>query len=355
MDAPALREQIDREIDDYRRRLAAAPQERILLDDFGIGDKIPHVPLADGLPTPITSLDTGSGELWVKRDDLTSSLYGGNKVRKLEFVLADVARRGRVPIIVGATASHQVLASVLFGRLMGIECEVVVFPQPPTPEEAVLTAVLDALDVSVHRASTPYRSPQAVARTLAAWRTDNRVRLVYPGSSSAAGALGYVNCGLEIAHAVNAGACPEPDVLYTAFGTGGTTVGLALGLELGGLASRVCAVRVGEPIVSNMVHLRVMEWRTRRLLGSLGVKTASAVDRISLETSYLGSGYGHPIPEAQQAVDLARGAGLPIDQTYTAKALAAALDHQRRLPAASVMFVETLAGQTLVTDLGVPG
>ena len=330
----------------YRSRLADGPAERQLLDQYGIRGRLPSVHLADGLPTPITTVETEHGPILVKRDDLTSSLYGGNKVRKLEFVLAEVVKRQCVPVIAGATGSHQVLASVVFGHLLGVQSAVVLFPQPPNPDDAIVSAVLDALEVPVERAATAYRAPLAVARSLAESRSGaSRRCLVYPGSSSPAGTLGYVECGLEIAQEVNSGGCPEPDVVYSAFGTGGTAVGLALGLQLGGLATTVCAVRVGEPIITNRPHLRLIEWRTRRLLATLGVTTESAMGRIVLETAYRGKGYGHPLPRAQSATELAGSAGLPVDQTYTAKALAAALDHRRRDPGATIMFLETLSGR----------
>ncbi|MGD9702250.1 MAG: 1-aminocyclopropane-1-carboxylate deaminase/D-cysteine desulfhydrase [Acidimicrobiia bacterium] len=348
-----LRRALDRRITDYRATLSGSAVGRPLLTDYGVAGRIPHRVLADGLPTPVTGMDTGAGTLWVKRDDLTSSLYGGNKVRKLEYVLAHAATRGCTPVVVGATGSHHILASVLFCRLLEMSCEVVLFPQPPTPEAAVVQAVLDAYDVRVHRASTPNRSPWATARTLAdGWRRGDRLCLVYPGSSSPAGTLGYVDCGLEIARAVQSGICPEPAAVYVAFGTGGTAVGLSIGLALGGLSSEVRAVQVGEPIMTNRPHLAITEWRTRRLLRSLGVDAPRSMHRISLVTAYLGEGYGHPLPGAAPAVELAHRAGLPVDQTYTAKALAAAVDHQRRAPSEHIMFLETLAATDPVSELG---
>ena len=164
--------------------------------------------------------------MWVKQVDLASSLYGGNKVRKLEYVLADAHDRDYSPLVVGGTASHHVLAAVVFARLLGIDCEVVLFPQPPTREQRVVRAVLDAFDVPIHRASTANGSPWAVVTALVSGLARRRrVRLIYPGRSSPAGTLGYVDCGLEIARAVRAGECPEPAVVYTAYGTGGRPSG----------------------------------------------------------------------------------------------------------------------------------
>lgn len=355
VDPAARRDELDRALASHRARLEAETGEQRLLETHGVAGRLPRLHLADGLPTPVTTISSDHGPILVKRDDLTSTLYGGNKVRKLEFVLSEVKRRRCVPVIVGATASHQVLASVLYGRLVGVECAVVLFPQPPNPEEAVLSMVLEAFDVPVVRSATPNRSPLAVARALAARGAGGRRRcLVYPGSSSPRGTLGYVECGLEIADSVQRGQCPEPDIVYTAFGTGGTAVGLALGLQLGGLATSVCAVRVGEPIITNRAHLRLIEWRARRLLTSLGIPVRSAMHRISLETSYRGEGYGHPLPHARAATALAASAELPVDQTYTAKALAAALDHRRRDPRAEIMFLETLSAPLRVAGDG-PG
>ena len=328
----------------YRETLVSTPLKRSLFSRYPWQHRIAHVHLADAIPTPITRLETADGSLWVKRDDLTSTFYGGNKVRKLEYVLAEVAERNCTPVVVGANASHQVLATSMFSQLLGIGCEVVLFPQPPTPGDTVVSEVLDGLGVPVYRASNRYALPLATARALITQGGRNeRKCLIYPGGSSPHGNLGYVDCGLEIADAVLAGDCPEPDVVYTAFGTGGTAVGLAIGLTLGGLKSRVCAVRVADPVVSNRWHLKNEEWRTRRLLDSLDVRTQPSIGRISLVTDYLGDGYGHPLARADSAVDLARRSGLCVDQTYTAKALAAALDHQRRETSDVVMFLNTLS------------
>lgn len=339
-----LREALDRRLSVYKETLDSTPARRAIFNRYPIQDRIPHVPLADVLPTPVTRLETGSGNLWVKRDDLSSTLYGGNKVRKLEFVLAAARERNCTQVVVGATGSHQVLATAIYTRLLGIRCMAVLFPQPSAPEEELVSAVLDALEVPVHRAPSANRSPLTTAGVLLSRRHGvDRKCLVYPGGSSPAGVLGYVNCGLEIAGAVEAGECPEPDAVYTAFGTGGTAVGLAIGLVIGGLKSRVHAVRVAEPIVSNRTHLRTLEWRTRRLLRGLDIRYPDAFSRIRLVADYLGDGYGHPLPQAGFATDLAVRADLPIDQTYTAKALAAAIDHQRRNRSESVMFLDTLS------------
>ena len=98
-----------------------------------LAEGIPWIGLGD-LPTPVEALPgLGGGRLWVKRDDLSSRRYGGNKVRKLEFVLADARRQGKRTIVtLGGTGTHHGLATTIFGRSLGLQCRILTFRQPLT-------------------------------------------------------------------------------------------------------------------------------------------------------------------------------------------------------------------------------
>src|SRR5207245_2779228 len=95
-----------------------------------LADLVPFTPLADGLPTAVEQVDD---RLWVQRDDRTASVYGGNKVRKLEFVLPVARRRGGPVLAGGGIGSPHVLAAAIYTRRAGPEAEVVAYPQPGTP------------------------------------------------------------------------------------------------------------------------------------------------------------------------------------------------------------------------------
>ena len=261
-----------------------------------LADLVPFTPLADGLPTAVEQVDDG---LWVQRDDRTASVYGGNKVRKLEFVLPVARRRGGPVLTAGGIGSHHVLAAAVYARRAGLEAEAVVYPQRVTPDVRRTQAALAALDgVRVTRCPHRYAMPAVLAARLAAL-APRRPYLLWPGASTPLGTLGYVSAGLELVAGFEG---PEPDAVVAPLGSGGTTVGLALGLALAG-------------------------WRRARW---------------SVDARWFGPGYGEPTREGEVATARARGLGLELEPTYTAKAFAAALelvDAGRR-----VVFVQTYAG-----------
>lgn len=338
---------LDERLHGYRAALATVEGERPIHRAVpGIADVVRFRKLADALPTPVSELEVGGSALLVKRDDLTSSLYGGNKVRKLEWLLGSPAAAGEVVVTGGGTASHHVLATALFGRLLGIETEAVLFDQPPNPGIDRLAAILSACDTRVHTMSSmllyPLKLLQASASVVMRGR---RPRILYPGGSTGAGTLGYVDCALEIAGSVERGEIEEPALVFCALGSAGTAVGLAIGFEMAGLSTRVAAVRTADAIVNGPALLHAIDGACRGILMLAGHTVASGVERIEIVDSYFGDGYGAPTSEGTAAVEIARRLGIPAEQTYTGKALAAALDrarswHPSRGP---IMFVDTVS------------
>lgn len=348
-DLPAkLRRFVDSRLHDHRRRLAAHHGVRALHTTVpGIADLVQFRHLADGLPTPVEDLGIEGAGLWVKRDDLSSSLYGGNKVRKLEYLLTRPARNESVVVTGGGTASHHVLATVLYGRLLGIDSAVALLAQPANPAIVPLRSLLDAYDVPVTYASQPAGYPGALLSVaVEVLRSGRRPHVIYPGGSTPAGILGYVDCGLEIAASVAAGDCPRPRAVYLPLGSGGSTVGIALGLAMGGVDTKVRAVRVADARANGRTVLGAMEAGTRALLALAGKPVGSALGMVEIVDSYFGGGYGTPTPEATAAAQTAARLGLAAETTYTAKAFAAALDAARQDPRGGpVLFVDTASGQ----------
>jgi 1-aminocyclopropane-1-carboxylate deaminase/D-cysteine desulfhydrase-like pyridoxal-dependent ACC family enzyme len=299
-------------------------------------DLVPFVPLADGLPTPVERVEE---RLWVQRDDLSDSRYGGNKVRKLEHLLAIAARRGGPVLTAGAIGSHHVVATAVHAGQLGLAVEAVRFPQPMTDHVAEVAAHADALGLRTTMAPTPEAMPVVLARR---WAVLSRQRgtLVTPGGSTPLGLLGYVGAGLELVERFAAEGWPEPDEVVVALGSGGTAVGLAVGLALGGWRhATVVAVRVADRIVTNRAVLTGLEAGVRGLLVVGGAVPARA--RWRIDGRWFGPGYGHPTPAGEAARERAVGWGLASEPTYTAKALAAVgdrLDAGRR-----VVFLQTLA------------
>ncbi len=299
-------------------------------------DLVPFVPLADGLPTPVQRVADG---LWVKRDDLTDSRYGGNKVRKLEHLLAIAARRGGRVLTAGATGSHHVLATAVHAARLGLTVEAVRFPQPPTDHAAAMAARAEALGVRTVHAPSATAMPFVLAARWARLAPAGAT-LVTPGGSTPVGVLGYVGAGIELVEGFSADGWEEPDDVVVALGSGGSAVGLALGLALGGWRrTTVVAVRVADRVVTNQAVLRGMEAGVRSLL-ALGGALPRPV-RLQVDGRWFGPGYGHPTPAGTAAAARAEALGIASEPTYTAKALAAALhlvDAGRR-----VVYVQTLA------------
>ena len=211
---------------------AGSPRLRARYGDL----RVPHLRLGTW-PAPVQRLETLSEELgtevWLKSEGRAGRLYGGNKVRKLEYLLADAVARGSQRVVtIGAYGSHHALATATYGRALGLEVDLVLYPQPVTAH------VVDDLLASSATGATLLPSRNAVFAWLrAGWRalTQPRTVSIPAGGSSPLGALGWVEAGLELAAQVEAGELPAPEWVFVPAGTCGTVSGLALGLELAGL------------------------------------------------------------------------------------------------------------------------
>ncbi len=289
----------------------------------------------------LPGLSTASTELWVKRDDESGALYGGNKVRKLEYILAGARREGKSRLLtVGAAGSHHVLATAIYGRRMGFSVAAVLVPQPSSPH------ALQNLEACVAQGLEPIAASgfaEVPLQVLAAM--DGRTAFVALGGSSATGTLGYVSAAAELADQIARGELPIPDVIVTALGSGGTVAGLALGLTATGLRTRVHAVAVSAPVP--LIRFMTSSLIKRVARGLPGVSAEQALGRVTVDGGFLGKGYGFLTEDGERASDEAQGAGLTLDPTYTAKAFAAALARVRAGPPGTVLFWHTLSSAPL--------
>jgi 1-aminocyclopropane-1-carboxylate deaminase/D-cysteine desulfhydrase-like pyridoxal-dependent ACC family enzyme len=285
------------------------------------------------------ALSRPGSDLWIKRDDLTHEVYGGNKVRKLEYLLAEALTGGATRVVtVGAMGSHHVLATTYFGGRAGLGVEAVLVPQPST-EHAL--EVLRA-DLRLGLKAFPVNSwsgvPIAFARRVIAGAWPIPI-----GGSNVSGSMGYVRAARELASQVRAGELPEPDVCVVALGSGGTAAGLAAGFAAEGLKTRVVGACVsGPPWALRLVSLSL----ARACAGRAGARATFAAmrERLAIDTRFLGAGYGHASPAGVEATAVAHDAvGLALDATYTAKAFASALWHVRARQAKKVLYWHTLS------------
>ena len=282
----------------------------------------------------------GLRRLLVKRDDNTGLAFGGNKARKLEYLVADALRMGAdVLVTVGGPQSNHCRATAAAARRAGLEAQLV-FNGPPV---AAMQGNL-LVDQLLGATWTFAAEGQPVAERMAELgeelrRAGRQPYLIPSGGSNGLGALGYVRAALELdSQLAELGA--RPTQLVCAAGSCGTLAGLTLGLALAGRELTVVGVSVSRSTADRVARTRaVME----EACSLLDVPTPPAAPVIW--DGYVGPGYGIPTELSRRALQLAAGCeGLVLDPVYTAKALGGLLGELEagRLSAdAEVVFVHT--------------
>jgi 1-aminocyclopropane-1-carboxylate deaminase/D-cysteine desulfhydrase-like pyridoxal-dependent ACC family enzyme len=271
-------------------------------------------------PTPLEPAGAlgraiGVAELTIKREDRSSARYGGNKVRGLEFLLAD-ARPGTVFVTLGGTGSTHCLATAVHAAAAAGRAVLAQFPQPDTPASRAVASACRANAALVVHARTSGLLPLAV---LTAWRRAGALgprRWIPGGGAHPRAVVGHLLAGLELAAQI----ASPPDAIVLPLGTGGTAAGLALAVTALGWPTRIVAIRVAPRIVANPWRTTWLARRARRLLAHRGVPLPAP--RSLHIVDGLGNGYGYPTPEGEAAERLASEHGLTLDPTYGAKAFA---------------------------------
>ena len=300
-------------------------------------ETLPRMALGAG-PSPVAPLThlssrLGGSPLWVKNDGLYGGVYGGNKARKLELILADaVRRRSRTIITFGGIGTNHGLATAVYARELGLRTVLLLVDQPVTDHVRTQVWCLHQAGAALHRTRTVLRTaamaPLAMLR-YADWRRGRLPYLLPAGGSSPLGAVGYVNAALELAEQVAAGELPEPSYVFVALGSGGTAAGLSLGLRLAGLRSRLVAVLVSDVTPLSARSVARLANRSARLLRRRGAPLPRGdigPDEVTVLSDWLGGGYGHLTPAAARAEELVRETeGLELEGVYTAKTMAAVL------------------------------
>lgn len=286
--------------------------------------------LAD-LPTAVAekSMRTASGRqsVSIKYDNLTGKLYGGNKVRKLEYILRRASDRHALRIATfGTVSSNHALATALYASRLGFGCTCFLSHQPKT------ASVPQVLNMHLKNETEIVRfggNRASRVDTLRRCLLGRRSWVIPMGGSSWLGAIGFVNAGLELADQINAGEIRQPDRIYVATGTMSTAAGLALGLALSELPTEVHAVRVSPESICNSAGITRMISKTATLLHQMDpaipADLASRVHLIFRE-SFFGDGYARSNSQTDRAISIARDElDLELEATYTGKAMAALL------------------------------
>ena len=288
-------------------------------------------------PTPLAPLPRlqarfGGPRLFIKRDDSTSLAMGGNKTRKLEFLVADALKAGaRTLVTHGAVQSNHVRQTAAAAAAAGLACEALLEQRIDCDDAqygASGNVLLDRMFGAV-LSPVPGGTDMNVALTSLAQRlaAQGRKPYVIPGGgSNALGALGYVECVRELAQQCAALGLAKPH-LIVASGSAGTHAGLAAGLHAMGLPWRLSGVGVRVARAAQEAKVLALANQVLELLGLPGRIHASA---IHADDGFIGAGYGLPAASTLEALTLlARAEGILLDPVYTGKTMAGLLSMLR--------------------------
>lgn len=318
------------------------PGARAAVERLRTHPALPLVPT----PTPVHEMARlraalgGGPRLVVKRDDVIPFGFGGNKVRKLAFVVAQAVAEGADALVTtGGVQSNHARVTAAVAATLGMRC--VLVANGTRQERPTANALLDALlGADVRYVSSREERNAAVDDAVAELTRQGRTPFRIPlGASTPLGALGFARAVGEM---LDQG--PAPDVIYHSSSSAGTQAGLLAGCALHGLPTRVVGVSPDDPVASIAGRVREVMQGMGPLLGVDGAALAAARP-IEIDDGFIGDGYAMPSEASRDAQRLAaRSEAIFVDNTYTAKALACLIAHvrARRIPEdATVMFWHT--------------
>jgi len=328
----------------------------VLLDRFPRLRSLARIPLV-AEPTRLERAGRLSGfterEIWVKREDATHPTYGGNKVRKLQYLLGDARGKHATSLLTtGALGSHHALATSIHGAANGFAVHAFLSPQPWSEHVDENLRAHVAMGTTIHRIPSMYLAPPAMRWQAFKERRAREVPYLIPhGGSNPVGAIGYVEAGLELAAQLDAGEMPEPDVIYVSLGSGATAVGLAIGLAAGGLSIPVRAVLVTTRLVGHPRFLNHLAKSTIDLLRSIEPRFPTIGDAVSrmlaVDDAWLAVGYGVVNDEVERVTELAAADDLLLDPTYTAPTVATMMEDAEGGRFRRALYIHTLSSADL--------
>jgi D-cysteine desulfhydrase family pyridoxal phosphate-dependent enzyme len=311
---------------------------------------IPSIKIAH-LPTPVEALPRLSAELGgptilVKRDDLTGLAFGGNKTRKLEFLLAEALANGAHTVLTaGAVQSNHCRQTAAACARLNLACILILSGEKP--QTATGNLLLDQLFNAELVWTSAEERDQMLQKTFQnAWETGRRPYLIPYGGSNTTGATAYVYAIHELLTQQY-----QPDWIVFASSSGGTQAGLVAGAKIYGFKGKVLGISVDEPEAELKERVATL---ASAVTDFLGEKTNILAEDILVTDNYLGAGYGMMgAPEIEAIRLLARTEGLILDPVYTGRAAAGMIDLIRQgyfKPNETVLFWHTGGTPAIFSD-----
>lgn len=303
-------------------------------------ERIPYIQLGE-FPTPIKHLrylgkEIGSDYLYLKDDGLSGQIYGGNKIRKLEFLLGDALRKGAKEVLTfGFAGSNHALATAVYAQKLGLKGISILLAQPNAQyvRRNLLLSHVCGAEIHHFKKEMAAYIPTTIMLIRKKMKQGRFPYIISPGGSSPLGVIGYVNAGFELREQVVSGLVPEPDKVFVALGTMGTAVGLTIGLKAAGLKTRVVSVRVADVKYANKEKFIKLLEKTLALILSLDSsfpRVEIADEEVDIRQDFFGEHYACFTEQGMAAVKLlAKSEGIRLDGTYTGKTMAALIDQVR--------------------------
>ncbi|MFX1409312.1 MAG: 1-aminocyclopropane-1-carboxylate deaminase/D-cysteine desulfhydrase [Promethearchaeota archaeon] len=324
-------------------------KEPLLFKEYpNLKKKVPWIPLLSKVPTPIERLtelekyfNLIQGQIYIKRDDRNHQFYGGNKIRKFEFIFGNIIKKKKKKAIVtyGGIGTHHGLACAIVCNNLNppIECDLFLYKQPLTWHVQRSLLLFNYFNANLHLGRTDITT---FIKALFFWIFHRRYDFILPGGSALfgrgtpLGTVGFIEAVFELKEQIRTGKIPEPDVIFVASSTTGTAAGLVAGCKLLGLKTRVYAVAVYKNFLSNPSNLvrnanKGLKYLHRKDKNFPKIKINE--DDFEIVKGYLGSGYGVKTFRGQKAVDIifeleGKKKGFELETTYTGKAMAGMFD-----------------------------
>jgi len=283
----------------------------------------PRLSLLSG-PTPVQEMSRlrallgGGPRLLAKRDDAIPFGFGGNKIRKLEFAIAQALDEDADTIVtLGGLQSNHARATAAVAAKLGLRCTLILNGVPPLKPTG--NTLLDhLLGAEIEYIATRDERAGACERVIARLRDEGRRPFFIPlGASTPVGALGFVAAVAELVEQQMV-----PDVIVHATSSGGTQAGLLAGVAMNNLKTQIIGVSADDPA-------EAIEASVRRIISGME-RFHSPYGEIEVDDTRVGEGYGLPTPESREAQEVAaRTEALFVDHTYTAKAFGALMAYVR--------------------------
>jgi len=324
-------------------------------------NELPHISLGN-LPTPVTKIATfgraiGLENVYIKSDNLTGGyaddgqpLFGGNKVRKLEFLLADALYNDTKSVITfGGVGSNHALATMTYAQQLGLKGIAILAPQSPSAIVKRNLSLNLYHNAQLHLCQNKNIRNLCIVYTMLREKQLNGVLpyIIPVGGSCPTGIVGFVNAAFELKKQIEEGQLPEPDVIYVPLGSMGTAAGLLLGIKAAGLKTKIIGVAVAfNPNYKKTVNLaRKTNKFLHELDPSFPLFSFSKKD-FEVLRGLVGKGYGIFTQEGEAAINLIyETQNVTLDGVYTGKGLSGLIANAHtHSPDDIILFWNTFCG-----------